>query len=465
MTTPDIPADDAFQPLADGISARADVVTEGSNVCRAAALAALLRGATRATRALGAELREIGFSELVVTRSASDWRGQDILRHLPGPQWFPDSDLDQVRMRRWAETNETGDPRASVEFLLAMLGSSMERESAAAAAALWRGLNLAAQFPPRSATARRHIYDYLLFDSRYRDTVSPWLLQPPMLGEYPFAISDAERIQPWNSDGWLSTYQQLQSRRGQDPYVDSFLIATTVQARLAQALRSPDAVTVSLAVAALAPIYTGDNPPPPQQSVLPPSATHEAASVSTMIHGTWAWIGDWWRPKTGDFHGFIHEKYRPNLYSGGAYFSWSGAYRPRHRAEAAERFAEWTTDRAPQGIRTLFGHSYGGEIASRAANLGVPIQELVLLSAPVTSHVKKAAASGVEMADVRLPLDPVLALELKTQRIPHRRNVTRVITKWRLDHGATHEKSVWEQEDIAQRARIEIESDLVIGRT
>jgi pimeloyl-ACP methyl ester carboxylesterase len=462
MTMPSVPTDDTFEPRDDGSSARSDVATEGSNVCRAAALAALLRSATEATRALRTELLAIGFSELVLARGTGEWRGQEIFGRLGGPPGRLEPDLDQVRMGRWAEMNENGDPRPAVEFLLAMLGSSLERESAAAAAALWRGLGLAAQFPPQSATARRHIYDYLLFDPRYGDTIDPWLLQPFILGDLGFTTSGAERTQPWDSDRWLNAYQQLQYRLGRNPYVDTFLIATTVQARLAQALRSPDAVTRSFAAAALVPIDTDDKPPLAQQSALPPTTTLAAASVSTIIHGTGAWIGDWWRPKVGDFHRFIHEKYRPDLYRGGAYFSWSGAYKARHRAKAAETFAEWTTELAPQGIQTLFGHSYGGEIATRAANLGVPIRQLVLLSAPVTSHVKRAAASGVDMADVRLPLDPVLALELRAQRIPRRRNVTRVITKWRLNHGATHDESVWEQEDIAKRARIQLESNLVI---
>ncbi|WP_139808892.1 alpha/beta fold hydrolase, partial [Mycobacterium avium] len=165
---------------------------------------------------------------------------------------------------------------------------------------------------------------------------------------------------------------------------------------------------------------------------------------------------------SGDFYLAI-DNYRPNLYNGGARFSWSGAYRARHRAKAAEEFAEWAAELAPHGIQTLFGHSYGGEIATRAANLSVPIRQLVLLSTPVTSHVEAAAASGTEIVDVRLPLDPVLALELRTQRIAARQNVTEVITSWRLSHSATHRESVWVSEDIAERAQIQPEPNLVSG--
>jgi hypothetical protein len=463
MTVPGSSDGDTFEPLSDGLSARADESTEGSNVCRAATLATLFRGATVATSALRTELRTIGFSELILRSRARHWSGQDLFEHLGGFGASFDADLDQTRMSRWAEMNENDDPRPAVEFLLAMLGSSLERESAAAAAALWRGLDLGAQLPPRSVTARRRIYEYLLFDPRYSDTFDPWLLQPFGFRELGLSAFEAGETQQWDSDRWLNAYQQLQFRLGRDRYVNAFLVAMTAQARLAQALRSPDAVTLSLAIAALMPVDAADGPPPAEEPTLPSTAAQAALTVSTIIHGTWAWIGDWWRPKGGDFHRFICDNYRPNLYGGGAPFSWSGAYRARHRARAAEDFAEWATELAPHGIQTLFGHSYGGEIAARAANLGVPTRQLVLLSTPVTSHVEAAAASGTEIIDVRLPLDPVLALELRSQRIAARQNVTEVLTSWRLSHSATHRESVWVSEDIAERAQIQLKPSLLSG--
>ncbi|MGV0750856.1 hypothetical protein [Mycolicibacter minnesotensis] len=91
-------------------------------------------------------------------------------------------------------------------------------------------------------------------------------------------------------------------------------------------------------------------------------------------------------------------------------------------------FAEWVTDRASGGIQSLFAHSHGGEIAARALALGTPIQELILLSAPVASHVKVATQSSARLINIRLPFDPVLVLELRSQRIPLNHNVTRVLT-------------------------------------
>jgi hypothetical protein len=57
------PSDDdgVFEPFADGVTASSSPPNEGSNVCRAAALAFLLRGAATAVDGLTTELRALGF--------------------------------------------------------------------------------------------------------------------------------------------------------------------------------------------------------------------------------------------------------------------------------------------------------------------------------------------------------------------------------------------------------------------
>jgi pimeloyl-ACP methyl ester carboxylesterase len=173
-----------------------------------------------------------------------------------------------------------------------------------------------------------------------------------------------------------------------------------------------------------------------------------------MIHGTWGWKGDWWRPQ-GEFHRFILQNHRPNLYSRGAKFSWSGAYSDNQRSLAANDFNEWSYDVAPHGIQTVFGHSYGGEVAARALAGGARIHELVLLSTPVTKHLDVAVRSGVPIVDIRLRFDPVLAIAGARQSITSQPNVTEVLLdQWRLDHGATHDEQVWLMEDVARRGRL-----------
>ena len=384
-------------------------------MCRAAALAFLLRGAATAAGGLTTELRALGFSDLVLQDNARDWTGQNPLDRLGSYTARTDTNFDLIRMRGWAELNENADPAGAVGFLFAMLGSALERESAAAAAALWRGLRLATQLPP-SASARRRIFERLYFDLDFdvdrRDGF--WPLYPLGLWEPPLSAVDSDAAVGWDPDRWSETYQQFSYRLGPgDRYVDAYFIAALAFARLDQALRLPDTITQSLGAAALVREADAYEPASELDLQAPLDAVSTPPSVSTMIHGTWAYMGDWWRPRVGDFHRFIGDKYRQNLYSGGAHFHWSGNYKARHRARAAEFFAEWVTDRAPAGIQSLFAHSYGGEIAARALTLGTPIQELILLSTPVTSHVKAAAQSSARLIDIRLPFDPVLALEAK----------------------------------------------------
>ena len=442
MTSANQPSD-AFEPLSDAESARSDTSTEGTNVCRAAALAVLLRGATFAIDGVSAELGVLGFSETVLRDAPNGWAEQSDLRDMARYELELGDNLDQSRMRGWAEVNEDADPAGAMRFLLAMLGSALERESAAAAAALWGGLRLGTELTSPSIDLRRRFYDYLYFglDFSPHRRADFWPLNPLGFAQPPFSEFDAEESIPWQPSRWHDLYQRLSYSFRRLGYGDeTFVVAVLAFARLDQALRSPDDVTRSLAVAAFAPESDPDKPPSKADSFLPPVATPLLPTVSTMIHGTWSFMGDWWRPRVGDFHRFIGERYRPNLYSGGAHFHWSGNYNERHRAKAAEYFAEWVADRSPAGIQSVFAHSYGGEIAARALNNGTPIHQLVLLSTPVTSHVKAATESNAPVVDIRLPFDPVLALARRRQRIPRRDNVTEVLTAWRLDHGATHKE-------------------------
>jgi pimeloyl-ACP methyl ester carboxylesterase len=174
-----------------------------------------------------------------------------------------------------------------------------------------------------------------------------------------------------------------------------------------------------------------------------------------MIHGTWGWKGKWWRPGD-DFHSFIRGSHRSNLYSRGAKFSWSGAYSDSQRQLAAADFCEWAYEVPPNGLQSVFAHSYGGEVAARARLTGARAAELILLSSPVTKYVEAAAASpDLRIVDVRLRFDPVLGLARTRQRLTPRPNVTPVVLdRWRLDHAATHEEAVWRSEDIARRGQI-----------
>lgn len=407
MTAPG-DADDVFEPSAAVDSVRSSEASEGANVCRAGALSSLLQEATAAMSELVAEQRSLGFSNSIIEQGGRAWREVDPFDGQADFSISPDEDLDESRVRRWLALNETPDPGRAVSFLFAMLGSSLERESTAAAAALWRGLGLENRRWPPPGPPRWRIFDRLAFDL---DDVLPdtpwgpwfwWRDQGPPLID---AESPAETI-PWDSSSWRDTYTRLVFRLRGDRYLDPFIVSVLVRSRLDAAIRSPDPITRSLAFAAVEPFDAGEPlyPPPPEPPATPPGGL----VVSTMIHGTWGWKGDWWRPG-GTFHQFILGSHRPNLYARGAKFSWSGAYSVKQRSLAARDFRDWARDVAPHGLQTVFGHSYGGEVAARAACAGTPIHELILLSTPVTNHVASTVKPGTRIVDIRLRFDPVLA--------------------------------------------------------
>jgi len=223
--------------------------------------------------------------------------------------------------------------------------------------------------------------------------------------------------------------------------------------RLALAMRSADPIVRQFAMASLtgpwddgSDVATGQQGPGPTTGIL---------AVSALIHGTWGWKGDWWRP-AAHFHEFIRSGVRPNFYSRGAPFSWSGAYSSRQRAMAAEDFVRWAGEMSPRGIHTLFGHSYGGEVAVHSWALGTRVQEVVLLSAPANRRVKTAVDQGLRVMDIRLSFDPVLALARQPQRIRRKGpNLEQVIlSRWQLSHGATHDADVWLTDDLVNRAKL-----------
>jgi hypothetical protein len=255
---------------------------------------------------------------------------------------------------------------------------------------------------------------------------------------------------------WTELYgraaESRRIQRGRDRDETVLLVGLLVRTRLSLALRSRDRVTRTLAAATFPP---PDEPDGVAPTISEPTSRHGSV-VSTMIHGTWAWKGDWWRPRPGSFHEFIHNNHRRNLYAGGARFSWSGAYRRGDREQAAIDFCEWSTSEvAPGGVQTVFAHSYGGEVAARAVTRGAPVDELVLLSVPVTGPVDTVARSGLRVIDVRLAFDPVLALARKRQRLEGATNATEVILRrWRLDHGASHQTDIWHTERVAERGQL-----------
>lgn len=171
------------------------------------------------------------------------------------------------------------------------------------------------------------------------------------------------------------------------------------------------------------------------------------AGVSTMVHGTAAWRGDWWYPQ-GDFHDYVLGNLRDNLYAGGAPFSWSGAYLVKSRRTASERLARWVSDLAHGVVDTVFAHSYGGGITLESTTKGAVFNTAVLLSVPVHRNYDVEWRNIDRPVSVRLKFDLVLAAARARQRFPA--NVDELILPlYPWLHGATHDPLLWDEQDVA----------------
>lgn len=424
----------------------ADPSNEEANVCRVAALSTMLGADSEVIRSLSPQFDDLGFAE-ALTSGERLWT-------FPAVERLPDfsellsqnDDLDRVAL--WNSLNQEAQASTAVAFLVSVLGSELERESAAAASALWRefGNSQLNNFTSWSLWNSMGVFWH------EQRPLWPWIGLPWPLIEDDLEVPTGDLgSADWNPTQWSDTFNLfLRLLRRPDLGLDQVtLIASLSRLRLGVALQSRDTITRSLAIAAFLPSETSEDIP--TRSPFVQNEAPQVSKVSTMIHGTRGWKGDWWEPD-GDFHQFILSNYRDNLYQEGAPFSWSGAYSKFQRQLASTRFQKWCGSMAMNGVQSVFGHSYGGEVAARAIINGVQTDELVLLSVPVTNYVEASVPLLSRLVDIRLAFDPVLGLARARQRFPDHLDVTRVVLKkWRLDHGATHKRDVWLAEEIATK--------------
>jgi hypothetical protein len=390
---------------------------EGVNACRAASLSPLLSGRNHLAFELSPEFEQLGTPP-------------DLERPWEEPQLGQldlDFDDDIARQRYWNDLHQGLFPLAAYGFLIHLLASELPRERTAAAAVLWRDLSTR----PPTDVGRTY----------------PPFAEPGLAVDWRQGGVVDEDDRSWAAD-FPRRYSDLV--QASNTQVAVLLLA---QRCLMLASTSPDPITRELGAAAFLPATEAD--PSTNDAAIDPVDSVVDDQVSVLVHGTRAWAGDWWRARKRDFHAFVDSTLRRNPYAGGAHFSWNGALSDVDRTVAAEDLVDWASDRAPTGLWAAFAHSYGGEVVCKAVNVGMPLDELVLLSVPVNKHVKNAVLTGLRVVDVRLKFDPVLTIanchQRVKQRLPKAANVTEVrlgSKKWRWSHGATHEESVWLAEDI-----------------
>src|SRR5690606_1630692 len=195
-------------------------------------------------------------------------------------------------------------------FLVAGLCSPRERESIAAAVAL---LN---------ATRQRARFLAYPSDTRASDDTP--------------ASDDAPSLD-WGRASWegFSSFRVAVALRGGVPRLVLAAVYELARLRVDLAVSSADGLTRGLAAAAF--FESSDDLP----ETYPLRKGWQGSSTSTMVHGTRGYRGDWWEPQRGDFHDWIHQRHRPDLYAGSRPYSWGGALSRNQRADAARRLKIW----------------------------------------------------------------------------------------------------------------------------
>jgi hypothetical protein len=212
---------------------------------------------------------------------------------------------------------------------------------------------------------------------------------------------------------------------------------------LEQGTRSVDLLIRQLAATALAQV-TPDNArlrDLQRSSGRVAGAAGAGSDTAMIVHGTWALGATWWQPG-GDFHSYVLQELRPDLYNGDKRFAWSGGHSDAARALGADDLLAWVDRYNEQGL-DLFTHSHGGSVAMLASNKGLQIGELALLSCPV--HVPKYQpefSQVKKVVSIRVRLDLVILADRGGQRFKHPKIEENVLPIW-FDHTATHNPDVW----------------------
>jgi pimeloyl-ACP methyl ester carboxylesterase len=165
-----------------------------------------------------------------------------------------------------------------------------------------------------------------------------------------------------------------------------------------------------------------------------------------LVHGTFARRSSWWRPG-GDFHTYILQEVRSDLYSQADAFYWSGDYSDAARLLGAEDLVAWLQARG-SGAVDLITHSHGGNLAMLASYAPLSIGKLVLLSCPV--HWAKYSPHFASVGDtisIRTHCDLVILADRGGQRFHDSRIREHVLPLW-FKHGASHDPDVWRRFDV-----------------
>ncbi len=173
----------------------------------------------------------------------------------------------------------------------------------------------------------------------------------------------------------------------------------------------------------------------------------EAASVTVVIHGTFASNGKWWR-KGGDFFEYLRTDLGLNdAYDKADLFKWSGKNRDKKRREAGIALSAWLKAH-PAAKVNIFAHSHGANVAMLATHdADTRFERLVMLSPPVREKYLADWGKVGQSFNIQASFDPVVAIAKGGQWFRNEHVIEKKLKA--SGHSASHEPKVWRDEGLA----------------
>lgn len=237
-------------------------------------------------------------------------------------------------------------------------------------------------------------------------------------------------------------------------------------ARLLHTLEStedPLAERIAWAGWSRAPEFRSRRPPPDPlsgflQGIGPRAPGQHAESKTTiLVHGTifqkhGAPLEEWWRPadaagnRQGEFHAYLEQGPRPNVYKHQDFYRWSGGWSDYARLEAAEKLVHWI-DARQIASPDVFAHSHGCNVAMLASHARA-MDRLVLMSCPVWPTYRPGN-QVIKALSVRVNWDLVIMADGGAQRFPPGLGVSEhVLPMWFGSHQASRQGATWRRENL-----------------
>lgn len=214
---------------------------------------------------------------------------------------------------------------------------------------------------------------------------------------------------------------------------------------LVEGTKSNDELVREVAATSLA-RYRPDDPALRALYTEPPAPEAGVAHTSTLVHGTFAANGTWWRPN-GDFWTYVRGSVWNDLYSGADFYRWSGGYSHADREQGADLLAAWMQSHAATDL-SLMAHSHGCSVTMLTSWKNVRFGRVVFLSSPVHPSLYNMNFSAVQrMVSIRVKFDLVLLADGSASRFSDPRYNEHVLPVW-FNHSATHDPDVWRRFDI-----------------